>query len=333
MAKLPIGTKVFIIETGEIGFVIDYYPDFTVAVDVEGEFKKLHQTGIIAAREFGLSENKTEEGSKKDENNLYATIEGIILLFKAIKNLSGEITRFDVFLVNHSGNDLLFLYEYFCNNTLQHKVRKEIKTKTHLLLHEFKTDHLNDNPACHFDFWVKTSDQTSENPFSKEVKLKAKQFFSKLESDEFLKNGYLFFELQKNIPARKENKQQPDFDWEEFENTTHKKKIVEEEKTKNHDVIQKANMPDHIDLHIEKLEKNFRQLSNADMLQIQLRHCRIFLEKAIRYKLDKIYVIHGLGKGVLKNEIEKLLKQYPEIESYNNNYHPRFGFGATEIIL
>jgi hypothetical protein len=30
---------------------------------------------------------------------------------------------------------------------------------------------------------------------------------------------------------------------------------------------------------------------------------------------------------------EEVLKKYPEISSYNNDYHSRFGFGATEIFL
>jgi dsDNA-specific endonuclease/ATPase MutS2 len=44
-------------------------------------------------------------------------------------------------------------------------------------------------------------------------------------------------------------------------------------------------------------------------------------------------VIHGLGKGKLKNEIATRLINHPEVKTFKNEYHPKYGFGATEIIF
>ena len=42
-------------------------------------------------------------------------------------------------------------------------------------------------------------------------------------------------------------------------------------------------------------------------------------------------VIHGVGKGKLKDEVHKVLRQVPEIKSFTNEWMGGYGFGATEI--
>jgi dsDNA-specific endonuclease/ATPase MutS2 len=74
-------------------------------------------------------------------------------------------------------------------------------------------------------------------------------------------------------------------------------------------------------------------MSNQEMLHLQLSKFQQALERAIAHGADKLYAIHGVGSGKLRNEIHALLKQYREVKSFNNDYHPRYGFGATEVIL
>jgi dsDNA-specific endonuclease/ATPase MutS2 len=68
-------------------------------------------------------------------------------------------------------------------------------------------------------------------------------------------------------------------------------------------------------------------------MQMQIQHFRQALERAITGGLDRFYVIHGLGKGKLREEISRILPEYSQVKSFNNNFHPRYGFGATEIFL
>lgn len=334
MAKLPIGTKVFVIETGELGFVLDYFPDFTAAVNINGEIVRVHETGIYRASEFGLKEESAEKEKHEEKKEAdFSAVHGLGIVLHAVKNLAGSITRFDVLLVNKLPADVLFLYAYYLDGTLHHKYRKELKSKKHFLLHELKTEQLNDLPALQISVWVKTTETNSEIAIEKEIKLKAKQFFSKLESEEFSKTGFLMYEVMKEIQQKKTDNKNVVSDDSVFEEHNYKKKLAEKEKKKRHIVLQKAATPDVIDLHTEKLGIQIQNLSNTEILEIQLQHCRKFIENAITHKLEKVYVIHGLGKGVLKTSVENLLTEYSEIISYNNNYHPRFGFGATEIIL
>lgn len=83
-----------------------------------------------------------------------------------------------------------------------------------------------------------------------------------------------------------------------------------------------------VDLHIEHLVDNHRNLSNYEIVQIQIRHCEFTIEKAIKNNVSRLVVIHGKGEGVLKEEVRQLLKKYP-VEAKDADYRI-YGLGATE---
>lgn len=85
-----------------------------------------------------------------------------------------------------------------------------------------------------------------------------------------------------------------------------------------------------IDLHIENLLDTHAHLSTADILRIQLQHFKLKFFKAKEQKINKLIVIHGVGKGVLKNEIHTFLFKEEGIEYYDASYL-EYGQGATEI--
>ena len=70
-----------------------------------------------------------------------------------------------------------------------------------------------------------------------------------------------------------------------------------------------------------------------DILLTQIEHFRKALDTAIVSGQKVFHVIHGFGTGKLKKEIEKILDQHPEVASYHNSFHPRYGHGATEVHL
>ncbi len=86
------------------------------------------------------------------------------------------------------------------------------------------------------------------------------------------------------------------------------------------------------DLHIEKLVKNFRGMSNFDILSLQLETAKRHLEFAIRNRIPKIVFIHGVGEGILKSELDFLLKNYEQVSFHDANYQ-KYGLGATEIYV
>jgi len=86
------------------------------------------------------------------------------------------------------------------------------------------------------------------------------------------------------------------------------------------------------DLHIEKLVKNFKGMSNYDILTLQTETAKRHVDFAIKNRIPKIVFIHGVGEGVLKAELDFLLGRYDNIAFQDANYQ-KYGLGATEIYI
>lgn len=87
-----------------------------------------------------------------------------------------------------------------------------------------------------------------------------------------------------------------------------------------------------VDLHIHNLVDRSGQLSNFEMLNIQLEHTRKKIEFAIEKRIKRIVFIHGVGQGVLKAELYTLFRRYDQVEFYDADYQ-KYGLGATEIFI
>jgi len=106
-------------------------------------------------------------------------------------------------------------------------------------------------------------------------------------------------------------------------------------KRKNRQVVKpkERNAPKmEVDLHINQLTKTTRGMSNHEMLNLQLETAKRQLEFAMRKRIQKVVFIHGVGEGVLKEELYYLFRRYENIKYYDADYQ-KYGLGATEIYI
>ena len=87
-----------------------------------------------------------------------------------------------------------------------------------------------------------------------------------------------------------------------------------------------------VDLHIHQLTKSSRGMSNHEMLNLQIDTAKRPLDFAIRKRIQKIVFIHGVGEGVLKEELKYLFGRYDTIKYYDADYQ-KYGLGATEVYI
>ncbi|PHS64110.1 MAG: DNA mismatch repair protein MutS [Flavobacterium sp.] len=90
--------------------------------------------------------------------------------------------------------------------------------------------------------------------------------------------------------------------------------------------------PMEVDLHIHQLTSNTRGMDNFDMLTLQLDTAKRQIEFAFSKKIQRIVFIHGVGEGVLRTELEYLLKHYDNLKFYDADYQ-KYGVGATEVYI
>lgn len=87
-----------------------------------------------------------------------------------------------------------------------------------------------------------------------------------------------------------------------------------------------------VDLHIESIVEDHSKLSNAQILEKQTQLFIKCLESAMQERVQKVIFIHGVGNGVLKNEIQTILKQYPNVHYFDASMQ-KYGCGATEVLI
>lgn len=87
-----------------------------------------------------------------------------------------------------------------------------------------------------------------------------------------------------------------------------------------------------VDLHIHQLVKSSKGMSNYDMLNIQLDTAKRQLDFAINKRIQKVVFIHGVGEGVLKEELHYLFNRYDNVKFYDADYQ-KYGLGATEVYI
>lgn len=85
-----------------------------------------------------------------------------------------------------------------------------------------------------------------------------------------------------------------------------------------------------VDLHIDMLSERPGDLSAHEAFEIQMHYFRLCMNHAFANKMKKVTFIHGVGKGILKDEIMKELKQYDNIHFFDAPMS-KYGVGATEV--
>gem|GEM_PF-3418876 len=85
-----------------------------------------------------------------------------------------------------------------------------------------------------------------------------------------------------------------------------------------------------VDLHIQALTGDHKELTPMEALNFQLSYFRKALNSAIAEKTPKLIVIHGVGAGILKAEIQKEVAEIDFAHMYDAPLH-KYGVGATVI--
>ncbi len=85
-----------------------------------------------------------------------------------------------------------------------------------------------------------------------------------------------------------------------------------------------------IDLHISALDPDYQNLEKFEIMQKQVDYFEKTLEDAMIHQYQKLIYIHGIGNGVLKNELRRILRDYPDIQVKEAAFN-RYGYGAIEV--
>lgn len=336
--KYQIGDKIIVLHSNEEGEVIDIINEKMVMINVRGVkfpaymdqidfpyFKRFSEQKLFPPKK----EKKYVEDIRKEKpRQVEKVIDGVWLSFlpKFETDEFGDdiVVSLKVHLINRTERGYNFSYFLQFFGETDFELRNEILPFNDFYLHDIAFEDMNDNPNFVFEFSLMQPDKSRMEYYETSLKLKPKQLFERIE--ELKRNGGATFthRLFEDYP-RKEVDDLIDVGSLSTKGT----KVYSLKDIRKH--LQPARSV--VDLHIEKLTDNFKKLTNAEMLDMQLREFEKWYELALVHRQPNLIIIHGVGSGKLRDEIHDILRRKKEVKSFVNQYHPNFGYGATEIFF
>lgn len=336
--KYQIGDIVLILHSNEEAEVVDIINDKMLMVDVKGVtfpvykdqvdfpyFKRFTEKKPVSARKEKTYIDDVRKEKRMEQNRVE---DGVWLTFLPVMDIDefGDVIveELKLHLVNHTSISYNFIYKLHFFGKPDFELKNTVHPFEDFYLHDIPFEDLNDSPAFDFEFSLVTPDKKKAGHYEASVKLKPKQLFAKIEE---LK--------QKNLATFSQLlfEKYPDRSVEE---------VVEMGRlaAKGYKVYDASKARQHlesprsvIDLHIEKLTDDWKHMSNYEILSLQLKTFEKYYHLSVIHHQPSLIVIHGVGEGVLRNEIHDILRLKKEVKSFVNQFHPSYGYGATEIFF
>ena len=328
--KFSIGEKVFLVHLKQEAIIQRIINDDLIYVmmdgmeipvftsDVSREIQKPEE--IIQEPENASGELPKEPSPEKIEK----TNAGIFLSFEPVYSNEGEISSFNIFLINDTAFPVDFDYYFFTGDQIHFALKKLLVPYNYLLLHSIEYDLLNEMPSVE----LSVRDVMNQHFKTKMIqKIKPQNFFNKLSLTPIIQKKTYQYKVQTQSLQQKKEEKKPTVT---FDPELLMQMMMEMPPSKDMEVERPVIA---IDLHIEALPRDFSGMDASEKLHVQLQSFQQALERAISHGAKVLYAIHGVGSGKLKNEIHRMLRDYKEVRTFNNNFHPSYGYGATEIIL
>jgi hypothetical protein len=337
--KFQIGDKVLMLHSNEEGEVVEIINKKMVEVEVDGvrfpvytdqidfpyfkrftekkEPPKAVKTYIDQLRR----EKPSEECKKQAETGVH------LVLFPVFdKDIFDDdiVDYFKIYLVNNTSLAYTFKYELNYLNQEGFELINEISPGKDFYVHDIPFENFNDGPKFSVEFSLKIPDKKMATHFEATLKIKAKQIFDRIEQLLLKQEASFSYLLMDRYPDRQSTEK---LDLGKLHAAGFH--IYDASKLK----LSSAPPRSVIDLHIDKITNEWKGLSNYEILSLQLKEFEKYYDLAIQHLQPNLTVIHGVGEGVLRDEIYEILKHKKEVKYFVNQYHPNYGNGATEIFF
>ena len=327
--KFTIGDKILLKRTGEEGYVTAIIDKLMIEVEVAGVVFPAYMDDIDHPYLKWFTEKKPVRKAallpdipvEKIADRRQRLAKGIYFSFVPVfrtEEMEEVVDFLKIYLLNELPVEIKFAYDVQLAQQSEFRHEGKLHAFGNIYLHNIPYGSMNDQPRFHWKF----RDIGNEKMEMAEGILRIKP--AKL------------FEHVNNIMLNMD----ASFSYKLIEDFAPKKIAAPSEKFEPPvSLIQSASVTAktiepakyEIDLHIEQLVKNAAGLKNDEIIKKQLDTLERYLHLAIVHRQESMIVIHGLGKGVLRDEVHKALKQTPEVSRFKNEWSGKYGFGATEV--
>lgn len=330
--KFSIGDRVVLKQTGEEGHVTAYIGKDMMEVEVNGTSFPVYTEDIDHPYLKWFTEKKTVAKKniipeqlpvEKEKLRPKRLAKGVYLSFMPVykhDEMEDIVDVLKVHLLNELPVPIKFSYDVKINHKSLFSHEGTLHPFGNLYLHSIPWTNMDEQPRFN---WSLTDTVNKEMAVAEDVlRIRPDKLFKHI-NDLMLKNEPTFTYLLID-------------DFSVFVPQAPREKFVPKLQPKYVNQPGKLNIEGpayELDLHIENLTDNTKGMDNADMLHLQMKTFERYLHLAIMHRQERMVVIHGLGKGVLRYSIHAMLAKTKEVDRYVNEYNAKYGFGATEIFF
>ena len=339
--KYEIGDEILVKLSYDEGRVLSIINDEMVMIEVKGVkfpayldqidfpyFKRFSEKKLVPEKpkeKIYIDQVQTEKrrSEVKVEDGIWLSL---FPKFETDEFGDDYVKLFKVYLINRTEVSYEFTYKLNFFGKADFEITSDINGFKDFYLHDVPFDDLNDNPSFDFEFSLLQPDKGKADFCEAHFKIKPKQLFQKIETLMQKNEPALTHQLIDKYP---EKQYQDDYGIDVSKLTEKGYKVYEAGKARQ-------NLPPArsiVDLHIEKIADSWSHLTNFEIVTLQLNEFEKWYDLAVAHRQPGLIVIHGVGKGKLKEEIHEILKSKSDVDYFVNQYDPRFGYGATEIFF
>ena len=310
-----------------ISELILVYDKITAAIPPQKTEKSTTSLQIKLEKTQFFNENKFSGDKKFDP-------EGIYIAFSPEKINDIQNSNINIWLINNTKYKILFTCSLFQNKNFVTLETGTVKENESVLIETINRKKLEDFSTFKIEtLFFNEKEHVHQAPVSEIIKLKPIKLYKEnaFSQNNFISEKALIIPVTYlNNTINKEIQETSKIDL--------SKLLVKKKVFANSTKISKPNVSNdpayemEINLHIEELMDNYKGMSNAEIIKVQLKHFQFVLDKAINEHYRKLIVIHGVGNGRLKQEVRTIIDSYDHLQYYDASYN-KYGFGATEISI
>ncbi|HEY3388255.1 MAG TPA: DUF2027 domain-containing protein [Prolixibacteraceae bacterium] len=233
-----------------------------------------------------------------------------------------------MYLVNNCNDTLLFRFAQKNKYNYETISAGSLSPNSKTYLGLIKPEMIAELPVYCFQLLNFRKKTKELEPFiQKEITLSAVKFYkpNSFVKTKLFKVPVMLFQINENLfKAELEKLSEHDFQ---------KAAATKEPKKKEQPVALANPEMTEVDLHIQELLDNYSNLTNAEMVTVQMKKFHEEMEKAIKSDVKKIVFIHGVGNGTLKNELRRELQRKYSKYNFQDASFREYGYGATMVII
>lgn len=256
---------------------------------------------------------------------------GIQIAFE--EQTGGSTNRYAIYLLNDTPYKGIFEIKIHAKGKIIKKETGVVNPTAAALIMEMPSDYLSDQPRLEVSC-QQVSTEGKADWLHKELKIKPQSFFKKKKTAPIIQRTAFVYPLFEPLEIKKRIEDLRSYTQKNISNKPVLSKENEDYiKWGGHDVKRFANFPREKDLHIEKLVKDPSKMPSNEIMKKQIQVFNDYLDDAILTGVEYVFVIHGKGKGKLKEKIISIALKHPDVKTYDDSYHSKYGTGATKIIF